>query len=135
MTRLPLTWEPLEPPREPTAVLATGPAARRLAAAVLDRTRKGRVLRTVFSADTILVLGDAEHLPWVDGATYLGREDGVLLPTVAAPSVPADLLRSALTNTIPGAEYAVLPGRLYSFPTPTGETDQAWLAQYASGAV
>jgi hypothetical protein len=114
-------------------VVATGPAARRLATATLDGLRLGRLLRAVFSTDAFLVLGDAEQLPWADGAAYLGREDGLLLPTTEAPSVPADLLRCALTSTVPGPEYAVLPDRLYAFSAPAADPDPGWLAQYASG--
>ena len=55
----------------------------------------------VATSDTIVLLGEAESLPWVDGVSYLGSDERaphLLLPTNREPSVPADLLQQALTD-------------------------------------
>jgi hypothetical protein len=104
----PLTWTRREPPLHPAAV-AGGPELR---AATVRRLRSGAELRVAFGPEWTLVIGD--DLPWADGATYLGWDDGLLVPTTLAPSTPAGLLRHAL----PGDALAVLPGAVLTGPAP-----------------
>jgi len=49
----------------------------------------------------LLVLGDPAELPWADKVTYLGWDDGLLLPTTRACSPGADLVRAALASHLP----------------------------------
>lgn len=114
----PLTWTRREPPLHPAAV-AGGP---RLRAATVRRLRGGADLRVAFGPEWTLVLGD--DLPWADDATYLGWDDGLLVPTTLAPSTPAGLLRHAL----PGDVLAVLPGALLTGPAPVRTADPELLA-------
>jgi hypothetical protein len=54
----------------------------------------------------LVVSGDADALPWVDGVTYLGRTPeapALLLPTAFAPSWPVALLERALLRQANGA--------------------------------
>jgi len=134
-----LTWHALDPARTPVAVLAGGTAATALAAAAVRGRERGLPLRAAASDDDLLVLGRADDLPWVDGATYLGEEAGLLLPTTLAPNVPADLLRHAVRSVVPGAAAgavaaaAVLPGRVLGFTVSDGPVDLAWLRARAAG--
>ncbi len=103
-----VTWSPRPQPLRPCAAWARGEAARRLARRLLatnDETLER--LRGVAGSDLLLVLGDEENLPWVDGIGYLGTSaeaTALLLPTQLAPSVPEDLFeRAVLARTEPGA--------------------------------
>lgn len=102
---LQITWHFREEPRVPVAVVASGETAKELAKKLLssDHTQwtnwKGAA-----ASDTIVLLGEAESLPWVDGVSYLGSDERaphLLLPTNREPSVPADLLQQALIERSP----------------------------------
>ena len=131
MTRLVVEWHPLEPPRAPSAVLADGRAAAGLAAATARRVRLGAPLRAASGRESLLVVGEAEHLPWAEGVTYLGDEDGLLLPTTRAPGLPADLLHQAVVQRLGRASVrrriAVVPGRILAFELAESPVDPAWL--------
>ena len=87
-------------PLVPGAVLGLGPAARSLALRLLKQEshQLGR-LRGLAGTDFLLLLGEPDDLPWVDGLTYLGREPSapeLYLPCATTPDVPAPLLLRAL---------------------------------------
>lgn len=47
----------------------------------------------------LVVLGEGERLPWVDGIVYLGhdpRSPSLFFPTTVEPSVPAALLERSV---------------------------------------
>lgn len=96
------------------AVVASGAAAkalgRRLAEVGGDSLR---TLAAVAGDDLLVVLGDESALPWIDGVTYLGRDESapdLLLPTALAPSVPASLLEAAIRKLVPrSTPVVVLP--------------------------
>jgi hypothetical protein len=96
----PVFWHVREPPLVPTAVAARGSAAITLARRLLASTDDARAkLRGAAARDLMIVAGDAEVLPWVDGAVYLGqdlRAPALLLPTTRTPSVHPELLERAL---------------------------------------
>lgn len=131
MTRTRLSWRALEPPRRPAAVLARAEAAGRLALATHARSSVGPGLRAAGADGVLIVVGPEEELPWAEGVTYLGREDGVLLPTTLAPSVPPGLLRQVLQAQ--GSELVVVPGEVLAFTTATAPPDPAWLLDRARG--
>lgn len=79
------------------------------------------------------MLGPEESLPWAEGVIYLGRDDGVLLPTTLAPSVRADLLRLALRERLGETDLVVVPGQAYGFTTAAAAPDPAWLLAVAEG--
>lgn len=102
---LQITWHFRGEPRVPVAVVASGETAKELARKLLasDHT-KWTSLRGVATSDAIVLLGEAESLPWVDGVSYLGSDDRaphLLLPTNREPNVPADLLQQALVEQSP----------------------------------
>jgi hypothetical protein len=62
----------------------------------------------------LLILGQADGLPWTDGAIYLGRDSAapnLLLPTVLTPTVPLGLVERMLVSRFAQAEppIAVVP--------------------------
>ena len=139
MTALAVGWRPLEPPRVPEAVLGEGASVAALAGRAADRLRTGAALRAATSDGVLLVVGEAQHLPWAEGVTYLGHEDGLLLPTALTPDVPVDLLgqavRQAFAANSPAVRLAVLPGRVLAFRLDDRPTDPGWLASWASREV
>lgn len=93
-----VAWRPAAVPLPPEAVVARGDAARRLAQRVLNDAAVRESLRGVCAPGVLVLLGRAEHLPFVDGVTYVGRpfaEAGVLWPTALEPSVDARLVERA----------------------------------------
>jgi hypothetical protein len=84
----------------------------------------------------LILLGDTESLPWVDGAVYLGRDaaaPSLLLPCALAPDVaPALLERALVAHAAAGTPLAVLPRSGQLVPVGAArpvarETLAAWL--------
>jgi hypothetical protein len=112
-----VAFVPREQPLTPAAAAAVGPVARRLAERLLAAadSQLGS-LRAVASRDVLLLVGEAESLPWVDGIAYLGYDPGaprLLLPTALQPDVPADLFERALFRRLADA-----PGPLAVLSSP-----------------
>ena len=100
-----INWHFREDPRLPAAVVASGDTAKELARKLLasDDT-KWASWKGVATSDAIVLLGEAESLPWVDGVAYLGSDERaphLLLPTNREPNVPLDLLQQALIEQSP----------------------------------
>jgi hypothetical protein len=119
--------------------MADGVPARRLAVAAAERLRVGARLHAAAHDETLVVTGEPDDLPWSDGVTYLGAEDGLLLPTLSTPTLPADLLRRAAARRLgpgpAGRRIVVVPGRILAFaPTPS-TADPDWLADWALAEV
>jgi len=112
--RIPLRWTPRHRPLSVRAVIASGAAAKALArrVAALDDDAM-RSLTAVAGDDVFVVLGESSTLPWIDGVTYLGRDDAapdLLLPTAVAPTIPAAVLAAAVRKLVPRmAPVAVQP--------------------------
>jgi hypothetical protein len=70
-------------------------------------------LRGIAGQGLLIALGEEELLLWVDGVTYLGRDDAapsLLLPTTLEPDVPVALFERALLKRLnQSAPIAVLP--------------------------
>ncbi|MCE9580315.1 MAG: hypothetical protein K8W52_44770 [Deltaproteobacteria bacterium] len=112
MNRIAVTWAARARPLPARAVVAIGGAARALGRriAALDDDALA-ALDAVVGAELLLVRGDAERLPWVDGVVYLGRDPDapdLLVPTALEPSVPAAVLARAVRARIAEAPVAVL---------------------------
>jgi hypothetical protein len=100
-----INWHFREEPRVPAAVVASGDPAKELARKLLasDDTKWAN-WKGVATSDAIVLLGEAESLPWVDGVAYLGSDERaphLLLPTNREPNVPLDLLQQALIEQSP----------------------------------
>jgi hypothetical protein len=95
-----VAWRPRATPLELVGVMAPGAAAQRLALRLLRNTDEQLAcLRGVAGTEMLVVVGAASTLPWVDGVTYLGRDErapALLLPTHLEPDVALPLLESAL---------------------------------------
>jgi hypothetical protein len=88
-------WVRRYPPLDPSAVVGRGAVRDELASRVAgdrDPTR----LRATGSDEWLLLLGRTDDLPWVAGASYLGWDHGILLPTTHRPAVPMELLARTL---------------------------------------
>ena len=106
-----LGWRPRIEPLAIEGLAARGAAGHLLARRLLERGSQ-RELSGVKANDCLIVLGPAEHLPWVDGAVYLGREDPLhllYLPTHLAPSLPVSWLTQGLRAQLPRGPWALLP--------------------------
>jgi hypothetical protein len=69
----------------------------------------------------IVVLGEVDALPWVDGATYVARapgHPGILLPTTLEPNVPSAVLEAVLARAGATLPVVCVPreGRLHLLP-------------------
>ena len=81
-------------------VAARGIAATKLAHRLLRDPDSLSNYKGVSAPGFLVILGEEEHLPWVDGVVYLGHDSqspSLLFPTNLGPSVPAALLQRALT--------------------------------------
>ena len=116
---LALAWRPRPTPRPATVVVAAGPAADALRRRLLRLPDAALLaLRGVADPRHVVVLGAADALPWVDGATYLGRcpdAPALALPTALDPTLPPGLLERALA-----ARLAPLTGPFALWPDARG---------------
>lgn len=122
MTTAGTAFSPRSDILDPLAVVGVGPVARALADRLLRLTDDQLLgLRGLVGDDLLLVLGQTEALPWVDGVEYLGRDPGaprLLIPAMLRPVVALDVFERAIArhaSTI-ASPWAVLvsPARLIS---------------------
>jgi hypothetical protein len=136
-SRLPVTWSPRQEPLAALAVAGIGPVSLALARRALaaDEKQLG-AWSGVAGSGVLVLLGETDSLPWVDGAVYLGRDPSapsLLLPCALAPEVaPALLERALVAHAAAGTPLAVLPrpGLLVSVGAArivARETLAAWL--------
>lgn len=100
-------------PLQPSAAAISGEAAKKIALTLLEKSdAQLSKLSGLTAGDTLLVLGAATDLPWVDGVLYLGRDPNaprLLLPTALKPDVPVDVLEAAIAKTNLPFPVALLP--------------------------
>ena len=112
-----IRWTPRDYPLKPLAVAGQGATSLRVARRLLqlDDEFLGQ-LEGVAGRQVIVVQGRSDLLPWVDGIQYLGVDSvapTVLFPTNYQPSLPQDLLESALRVKLHAVgSIAVLPDPL-----------------------
>jgi hypothetical protein len=138
-----VTWSPRSEPLVPCACIARGPVAQALGRAVLALDAQQLARLKACAGDRLLVLfGEGADLPWLDGMTYLGRDEAaphLLLPTNRRPDVPVDLFGRALAARVPEATKggAILPdataGLFWVSIAAAGPIDraslEAWMAR------
>jgi hypothetical protein len=144
-SQLSVRWAPRATPLSALAVAGVGPVALALARRALATEDAGlSAWRGVAGAGVLVLLGDTERLPWVDGVVYLGRDaaaPSLLLPCNLAPDVAPSLLERALLARVPGGTpLAVLPGVEWLVPVGAArpvarETLAGWLAKAAGPGV
>ncbi len=135
--RLPVTWSPRQSPLSALAVAGVGPVAVALARrALASEDKQLGAWSGVAGPGMLVLLGETDSLPWVDGAVYLGRDPAapsLLLPCTLAPEVaPALLERALVAHASAGTPLAVLPRSGLLVPvgaarTVARETLAAWL--------
>lgn len=79
-------------------MVASGAAARALLAQLAARM-DAQGLRLAAAPGMLVLLGDGDRLPWIDGARYCAPDPdarGLWLPTTLQPDLPAELLHAAL---------------------------------------
>jgi hypothetical protein len=133
------SWSPRTCPLSALAVAGVGPVALALARRVLEAGDAALARWSGVAGPGVLVLlGDTESLPWVEGVVYLGRDaaaPSLLLPCTLAPDVaPALLERALLTRAQAGTPLAVLPRSDSLVPVGAArpvsrDTVRAWLAR------
>jgi hypothetical protein len=116
---VPIAWRAREQPLPPSAAVAIGPDASRLAERLSTRDDAALArLVGVWSREksgAIVVIGEAADLPWIDGVRYLGRDPrapALLVPTTLEPDVPIELVARAIVRRAgdrAGSGLAVLP--------------------------
>ena len=93
-------WNARYVPLDVSGVAAQGATAARLARRLLsedDSSLSG--LKGVAGVRLLVVMGQAEKLPWVDGVVYLGRDPqapSLLVLTNLSPALPIALVERAL---------------------------------------
>lgn len=110
---LSIEWKLRAEPLMPHSVAARDAAALRLAKRLLALEDEKLARFDGISAENFLLIsGKSEDLPWVEGASYLGRDSlapALLLSTVYEPSIPSALLERALVQQFKEqAPFAVL---------------------------
>lgn len=94
-------------PLAPVAAAVRGPAAAALARRLLARDDAALATLSGVGGPSLLVLaGERDALPWIDGIVYLGRDPAapaLLLPTTLAPDVPPALLERAVLTRLQGS--------------------------------
>jgi hypothetical protein len=135
----PVAWSPRALALQALAVAGVGPVALALARRAL--AVEDAVLARwsgVAGPGVLVLLGDTESLPWVDGVVYLGRDaaaPSLLLPCMLAPDVaPALLDRALVARAEAGTPLAVLPRSGHLVPVGAArpvsrETLGAWLVK------
>src|SRR5262245_15643876 len=105
VSTIPVTWQSRDHPLAAVAVAARGHAAIALARRLLELDAESLAsLKGVSGGEFIIVIGDEESLPWVDGVIYLGRDSkapSLLIPTTLTTSIPLALLERALAARFP----------------------------------
>jgi hypothetical protein len=109
-----VTWCPRSAPLAALAVAGLGPVALALARrALAAEDQQLSAWSGVAGPHVLVLLGETDALPWVDGAMYLGRDPAapsLLLPCALAPEVaPALLERALVAQAAAGTPLAVLP--------------------------
>jgi hypothetical protein len=95
-------WRARREPCPPQAAVAWGEVAARLHARLLRMTQdQTSRLHATTNRDVLIVAGNADDLPWVEGVDYACTEPaapGLWLPTSWEPDAPLDLMAQALLD-------------------------------------
>jgi MoxR-vWA-beta-propeller ternary system domain bpX5 len=96
------TWRDVDHIASPQAVVAVGPVVQDLLARCQRLPSSRRERLTLVAADDWLVLmGEADDLPWADGVRYAAPDPqapALWRPTHRTPDLPPDLIARALQH-------------------------------------
>ena len=128
-------------PLGPVAAAGTGPTAIGLANLLLELGDESLALLEGAAGDSqIILFGEPQILPWVDGVVYLGRDPAapsLLLPTNVVPDVPLALFEKAIRSRFANLQtpLAVLPGcKLISSVAAARGLDRESILSWLEGA-
>jgi hypothetical protein len=97
-----IAFSPRKDVLDPVAAVGVGSVAQALAARLLEMAEdRLKLLRGVAGRDMLIVLGEGDALPWVDGIVYLGRDPSapsLLVPTALRPDVAMDVFERAIAR-------------------------------------
>lgn len=124
-----LAWIDREAPLPAAGVVAHATAVAALARSADSRLDAGASLAAAYGHGYLVIIGDDADLPWADGATYLGWEAAVLVPTTRQP-VPRTALIAEAARRTAGAHdlVVVLPHVVLRTPNPRPIADGDLLA-------
>lgn len=120
-------------PLRPVAILARGPVVPILAGALAESVSRGTDLDLHAGDGYLLALGSEQDLPWVDGATWLGRDGSLLVPTTLTPLPDAGLVGRAIARRLGGgsAWIVLMPDLVLAGERSTGLPDVGRLREIA----
>ena len=109
-----VTWQFRAEPLAASAVAGYGTVALRLGRRLLEVPDESlSLLKGVAGSGLLILIGEQDSLPWVDGVQYLGRDPAapsLLVPTTLDPAVPIALLERVLSRRFEHkSPLAVLP--------------------------
>jgi hypothetical protein len=109
-----VTWDVRDEPLAASAVVGSGRVALQLGRRLLELGEESLArLKGVAGSGLLILTGDQESLPWVDGVLYLGRDPAapsLLVPTTLKPAIPIALLERVLAKRFAHkSPLAVLP--------------------------
>ncbi|MGJ7504843.1 hypothetical protein ACSFBF_31100 [Variovorax sp. ZT5P49] len=112
VTPLEWRWRSRAEPLPAQAAVAWGAAARALHARLLQLAPELQAgLSAMAGRDLLVVTGEADALPWVNGVAYAGpthEAPGLWLPTIEAPDLPLDLIARSLQREHPKRQPLLL---------------------------
>lgn len=91
-------WTMREPPLVVAGIVVQGTAASTYAALLAERIGSLQDLRVVAGDGYLVALSDVGALPWIESATWLGKDDDLLCPTHLAPDLPSSLVARAVSR-------------------------------------
>lgn len=105
-----LGWRDRTVPIPAAAVVAEGASVSALVRSADIRIKAGARLSAAAGRGYLIVVGEEADLPWADGATYLGWDSTLLVPTTIEP-VPRTALIAPAARRTAGAHdiVALLP--------------------------
>lgn len=113
MNHLTFRWIPREAPLPATAVVTRDRASVSLVKKILLRPSSlSSGLKGCHFERYVIITGDEQHLPWVDGACYFGTDPdapSLLLPTHSRPSIHPGLLEKAFSSHIKKGQSIIMP--------------------------
>ncbi len=112
-TELPTGWHKHATPLVAEVALATGPAAGKLLARLIQYNDNALQHLTGLATENLLLIqADENALPWVPGIRYFGREEdapNILIPTHLQSDIATGLLDRAFCNLFDDAPFLLLP--------------------------
>ncbi len=114
---LEIKWQNRFDSLPPVALIAFDDSALRLKKKLLSFDDQSlSAWQGVFADNLLLIIGETETLPWIDGGIYLGKDSAapsIFLPTNLRPEMPIDLFEKTLLHKFAGQKpFAVVKNQI-----------------------